>query len=126
MEKKTIEEIKEFSPEGFLRKRIWETKRLHCNIYCFEPGGKNNLHRHPVSDEVAFCHEGEGIAVVGDECQALRAGDTVLIPADVPHGFMNTSHTQRMVITVFQSPLPVEHVPVEPGDVSLFLERGIS
>jgi len=104
-----------------LRRRVWQSARLHCNIYCFEPGQQNSLDRHPVSDEVVFCWEGEGVIVVGQEQSPIKAGETVLVPADTPHGYLNTSGDRRMIITVVQCPLPVEHVPVEQGDLTAVL-----
>jgi|KBSMisStaDraftv2_1062788.scaffolds.fasta_scaffold391903_2 hypothetical protein len=47
-----------------MEKKTFESgsgKPLHCNMYCFEPGQQNSLHRYPVSDAVVFCLEGEGI-----------------------------------------------------------------
>jgi len=123
MEKKTFDSLKSFSASNFVRKRIWQTDKLHCNIYCFEPGQQNSLHRHPVSDEVVLCLEGEGIIVVGTEHQPIKAGETVLVPMNTPHGYINTSPAHRMIISVVQCPLPVEHVPVEPSDVSTLIGR---
>lgn len=121
MEKKMFEALQTFSQSGFVRKRIWQTDKLHCNLYCFEPGQQNSLHRHPESDEVVLCLEGEGIIVVGTEQRAIKAGETVLVPMNTPHGYINTSRDSRMIISVVQCPLPVEHVPVEPGDVSALI-----
>ncbi len=121
MEKKALDAIKVFSDKGFQRRRVWQTDNLHCNIYGFEPGQQNSLHRHPGSDEVVFCWEGEGIVVVGEEQAPIKAGETVLVSVDVPHGYINTSKEHRMIITVIQCPLPVEHVPVEPGDIAAFI-----
>ena len=118
MQKKTFESLKTSSANSFVRKRIWQTDTLHCNIYCFEPGQQNSLHRHPVSDEVVFYLEGEGIVVVGTEHQSIKAEETLLAPMNTPHGYINTSLDHPMVISVVQCPLPVEHVPVEPGNVS--------
>ena len=121
MEKKALDAIKVFSDKGFQRRRVWQTDNLHCNIYCFEPGQQNSLHRHPGSDEVVFCWEGEGIVVVGEEQAPIKAGETVLVSVDVLHGYINTSREHRMIITVIQCPLPVEHVPVEPGEIAAFI-----
>ena len=120
-EKKTFENLKIFSTNSFVRKRIWQTDKLHCNIYCFEPGQQNSLHRHPISDEVVVCLEGDGIVVVGTEHQSIKAGETVLVPMNTPHGYINTSLNRPMIITVVQCPLPVEHVPVEPSNVSIVI-----
>ena len=119
--KKTFEALKIFEPNSFARKGIWQTDKLHCNIYCFEPGQQNSLYRHPVSDEVVLCLEGEGIIVVGTEHQAIKVGDTVLVPMNIPHGYINTSRDHRMIISVVQCPLPVEHVPFEPSDISTLI-----
>lgn len=123
MEKKTFENMKTFSASSFVRKRIWQTDQLHCNIYCFEPGQQNSLHRHPVSDEVVLCLEGNGMIVVGTEHQPIKAGETVLVPMNTPHGYINTSQHHRMIISVVQCPLPVEHVPVEPSDVAALIKE---
>lgn len=123
MEMKTFENLKTFSTNNFVRKRIWQTDKLHCTMYCFEPGQQNSLHRHPISDEVVLCLEGEGIIVVGTEHQTIRAGETVLVPMDTPHGYINTSRDSRMIISVVQCPLPVEHVSVEPDDVSALIKE---
>lgn len=120
MEKKALDAVTEFSRKGFQRRRVWQTDNLHCNIYCFEPGQHNSLHRHPVSNEVVFCWEGEGVVVVGEAREPIRAGETVLVPVNVPHGYLNTAKVRRMIIIVMQCPLPVEHVPVEPGDIAAF------
>ena len=54
MQIKNIYEIKEFSVKGFLKRMIWQTESLQCNIYTFKPKGVNPIHRHPGSDEVVF------------------------------------------------------------------------
>jgi quercetin dioxygenase-like cupin family protein len=122
MEKKAFESLKTFSAKNFVRKRIWQTDKLHCNLYCFEPGQQNSLHRHPVSDEVVLCLEGEGMIVVGTEYYPIKIGETVLVPMNTPHGYINTSRDHRMIISVVQCPLPVEHVPVEPSDISTLIK----
>jgi quercetin dioxygenase-like cupin family protein len=51
----------------------------------------------------------------------MKAGETVLAPINTHHGHSNTSLDRRMIISVIQCPLPVDHVPVEPGNVSTFI-----
>jgi mannose-6-phosphate isomerase-like protein (cupin superfamily) len=61
--------------------------------------------------------------VVGTEHQAIKVGDTILVPMNTPHGYINTSRERNMIISVVQCPLPVEHVPVEPSEVSALVKR---
>jgi oxalate decarboxylase/phosphoglucose isomerase-like protein (cupin superfamily) len=83
-------------------------------IYTFEPGGLNQLHLHPNSDEVVLCIEGEGEIVVAEERNPIRVKDTVLVSVDRQHGFVNSSD-KRMIKVVMECQTPVEHVPVEEG-----------
>ena len=115
---KTLDQVAVFSPQAFVRKRVWESAALHCNVYAFEPGQQNAMHHHPNSDEVVMCWEGNGRAVIGNEVFALRPRATLLVPAGVPHGYVNTDSTRRMIITVVQCPQPVVHVADSPGDVA--------
>ncbi|MCH7938621.1 MAG: cupin domain-containing protein [Candidatus Marinimicrobia bacterium] len=117
MQIKNIDEIKEFSEKGFLKRRIWQTENLQCNIYTFKPKGVNPIHRHPGSDEVVFCMEGEGEIVMEDERETIRAKDAVLIPVNKAHGFVNTGN-KRMIIVVLQCPTPVGHIAVEAGSLA--------
>lgn len=54
-----------------------------------EPGGGPSLHRHPYP-EVFVALEGEATFRLGDEERIVRAGEVVVAPAGVPHGFTNT------------------------------------
>lgn len=115
MEIKKIDEIKEFSPKAFVRKRIFETKNMHFNIYCIIPGQANPLHRHPGTDEIMYFVEGEGEILggkEGEEKRKVKAGDVVLWVDDEPHLIKNTGKG-NMTCILAQAPLPVEHVPVE-------------
>lgn len=53
------------------------------------PGEGAALHRHPY-DELFVLHEGQGVYTIGGATVAARAGDLVLVPAGVPHAFVNT------------------------------------
>jgi mannose-6-phosphate isomerase-like protein (cupin superfamily) len=53
------------------------------------PGGGPSLHRHPYP-EVFIVQEGEATFVAGDTERVVRAGEIVIVPAGVPHGFTNT------------------------------------
>ena len=58
-----------------------------------EPGAELPLHKHLV-EEAFFIFEGQGLALIGDDQIPVSAGDAVLAPTDVYHGFRNSSNTQ--------------------------------
>lgn len=57
------------------------------------------MHRHLV-EEAFYIIEGSAIAILGDEEHRVAAGDAVLAPASVYHGFRNESGA-RMRMTFF-------------------------
>jgi len=59
----------------------------------FAPGALLPRHTHLV-EEAFRIHEGEGVALVGDREIGIKAGDAVLAPAGMPHGFRNDSSGQ--------------------------------
>ncbi len=45
--------------------------------------------------------EGEGLAILGDERFPIKANETLLAPAGVKHGFVNTGSRPMVVTTAF-------------------------
>ena len=68
-----------------------------------EPGQGPALHRHPYP-EVLIVQEGEATAAVGAETLVVRAGDIVVIPANVVHGFVNTGAGRLRQVDIHASP----------------------
>ena len=54
------------------------------------PGGTVRLHKHPYK-EIFIIHEGTATFNVGDSTLEARAGQIIIVPANVPHKFMNLS-----------------------------------
>jgi len=53
------------------------------------PGGGPRLHRHPY-EEVFVVQEGDVTFTVGDETVEATGGQVVVVPAGVPHKFVNS------------------------------------
>lgn len=61
-----------------------------------KPGTTNQMHVHDDQEQVYFILQGSGIVQVGDETTEVKAGDSIFLPASVPHGFVNNS--EKLVI----------------------------
>ncbi len=66
----------------------------------FEPESAVPNHTHP-TEEAMLLVEGELDAVLGNEVTTVKAGQTVLAPAGVRHGFVNRSGKQASLMAVF-------------------------
>ena len=66
------------------------------------PGGTIRLHKHPYQ-EIFIVQEGISTFVVGAATIEARAGQVILVPANVPHKFTNASSTQLKQVDIHVS-----------------------
>lgn len=69
-----------------------------------EPGASSLPHTLKTSTEVYLVMEGEGIAHVGGEAQAMQTNDLVLIPAGVEQYVENVGNTHLKFICIVSPP----------------------
>jgi mannose-6-phosphate isomerase-like protein (cupin superfamily) len=67
------------------------------------PGTGPKLHKHPY-DETFIMQEGEARFTVGDESIEAAAGEIVVVPANSPHGFVNTGEDVLRQVNIHASP----------------------
>ena len=67
------------------------------------PGRGPALHRHDYL-EVFVVHEGQATFIAGDEELTVRAGETVVVPAGVPHRFYNSGDGPLRQVDIHASP----------------------
>ena len=60
-------------------------------------GAASPLHVHHREEEYFFVVDGEARLFVGDQRIDARAGDLVALPRDVPHAYLITSPTARLI-----------------------------
>jgi mannose-6-phosphate isomerase-like protein (cupin superfamily) len=66
------------------------------------PGGVVRLHKHPYK-EIFIIQEGVSAFTVGSETLEAHAGQIIIVPADVPHKFMNLNDKQLKQIDIHVS-----------------------
>ena len=73
---------------------------LNVGHLTFDPTGAVPTHTHP-TEEAMLVLEGELEAVLGDQTTVVKAGQTVLAPAGVKHGFVNRSDGKASLLAIF-------------------------
>ena len=68
-----------------------------------EPGSAPPLHAHP-TEETILIAEGELEAYIGDETRMVTAGQFVLAPPGVKHGFSNKSGARAVIYGIHPTP----------------------
>ena len=80
---------------------------LHVGDLTYAPGASVPYHLHPHAEETQYMVEGELECWFDGKRFTVRAGDAVLSPAGVPHGFVNRSGKPARQITIFPMINPV-------------------
>ncbi|HXV68546.1 MAG TPA: cupin domain-containing protein [Nitrospira sp.] len=101
----SLPEHQQFSNEKMKKNNLFQTERLFCDVYCFEPGQEQKGHTHGHQDKVYLVLEGQGTFRVGSESRVLNAGQGTMALAGEEHGVRN--HTGgRLTVLVFVAPNP--------------------
>ena len=102
--KKLSEAIK-FAPDKMKKNGIFESERMFCDLYCFEPGQSQNAHTHEGSDKIYFVLQGRGRFQIGREERDLKEDEIAIAPSGEKHGVSNPG-PERLVLLVFMAPRP--------------------
>jgi quercetin dioxygenase-like cupin family protein len=100
---KNLKDVLSFSPEKMKKNNLFETPRLLCDVYCFEPGQAQKVHSHDGQDKIYLVLEGTGTFTIGKEEKELSKETVVLAEGGIDHGVKNTG-TGRLTLLVFVAP----------------------
>jgi len=103
MDAKQVFGLKDFNEQKMQKVNLFETTRMFCDLYCFEPGQEQKTHMHAGADKIYYVLEGRGTFHIGGESRELGEHTMVMAPADVEHGVVNTSG-ERLVVLVYMAP----------------------
>ncbi|MBI2359601.1 MAG: cupin domain-containing protein [Deltaproteobacteria bacterium] len=102
---RSVSDAMQFSAEKMKKNGLFETERMICDVYCFEPGQSQSPHTHEGSDKVYFVLRGKGKFQVGGEEKDLAESDIALASSGQRHGVSNPG-PERLVVLVFVTPKP--------------------
>lgn len=63
------------------------------------PKGGPPLHIHPHQDEWFYVIDGEYLFQVGEDKYFLKTGDTIFLPRNVPHAFIQLTDKGKMIVS---------------------------
>lgn len=65
----------------------------------YTPNGGPPLHVHLHQDEWFFVTEGEYLFQVGEDKYTMKAGDTIFLPRNIPHAFIQLTEKARTIVS---------------------------
>lgn len=63
------------------------------------PNGGPPLHIHPFQDEWFYVIEGEYLFQVGEDKYQMKSGDTIFLPRNVQHAFIQLTKNGKMIVS---------------------------
>ncbi len=105
MEVRKIARVIQFDTQKMKKVNLFETSRMFCDLYCLEPGQRQELHTHEGCDKIYHVLEGRGRITVGGETRKLEAGEITFAPSGEAHGVENDA-ASRLTCLVFMAPHP--------------------
>jgi len=65
----------------------------------FTPKGGPPLHLHPYQDEFFYIINGEYLFQVGEDKYQMKSGDTIFLPRNVQHAFLQLSERGKVIVS---------------------------
>lgn len=94
-----------FSPEKMRKHNLFDSERMFCDVYCFEPGQTQSAHAHAGSDKIYYVLDGAADVQIGDETRRLGPGGIAHAAPGIVHAVSNPG-PERLAVLVFMSPKP--------------------
>ncbi len=77
------------------------------------PGRRTQPHYHPVTEEFYYVLGGSGLMTIGEEEQAVRPGDAILIPPGTRHTLLNNGQAPLRILCCCAPPYSHEDTVLE-------------
>lgn len=105
----TLSEVAKESPDHAVKTVIYDTDCTSAAVWVVHPGQTMSMHRHDTSDDVWICLQGEGLfhPAPGEDVP-VAAGQLIMSPKGVAHGFTNTGDVDFLYVSVV-APVPADY-----------------
>ena len=98
-----VNDVKEFSTEKRIRKKLLGSEKLAAEFVCYEPGQSTPQHPHPKQDELFYIVEGRGTFIIDDKEVPVEETSLILVPARVKHG-ISADKNSRLAVMFIKAP----------------------
>lgn len=90
----------EYSTDGIVSKRVIDRKVGTVTLFAFDKGQRLSTHSAPF-DAMVQVVEGQAEIVIDEKPYQMGPGDTIVMPANVPHA-VNATEKFKMVLTMIK------------------------
>ncbi|HRY31985.1 MAG TPA: cupin domain-containing protein [Bacteroidales bacterium] len=93
-------ELVDYSENGIVSKRVLDKKTGNVSLFSFDQGQRLSEHTAPF-DAMVQVIEGSGEVVIAGQPHSLQAGESIIMPAGIPHA-VNATARFKMLLTMIR------------------------
>jgi quercetin dioxygenase-like cupin family protein len=90
----------EYSENGIISKRVLDKKTGNVTLFSFDTGQRLSEHTAPF-DAMVQCIDGEVEVLIDRKPYLLKAGESIIMPANIPHA-VNAISRFKMLLTMIK------------------------
>ncbi len=92
--------VVDYSTDGIVSKRVLEKSTGNVSLFAFDKGQRLSEHSAPF-DAMVQVLEGKGEVIINKEPFTLEAGQTIIMPANIPHS-VHAIERFKMLLTMIK------------------------
>ncbi|MBF0315428.1 MAG: cupin domain-containing protein [Oligoflexia bacterium] len=95
-----LPQVVQYQKGGIVSLRVHENASGGITVFAFDEGQRLSEHSAPF-DAVVTVLEGNGEIVIGGTAHALKTGETIIMPANIPHA-VNAHEPFKMMLVMIR------------------------
>ena len=96
-----MEALVEYQKGQVVSKTLAQGKNMSLTLFAFDKDEEISSHASS-GDAMVYILDGEAEIIVGEETFIAKKGDTIVMPADVPHALLAKEQFKMQLIVVFK------------------------
>jgi len=98
----TLSDLVSYQPGQVVSKTLAQNTAVSLTVFAFDEGEEISSHESN-GDAMVIALDGEGEITIGSEKHHITAGETIVMPAKIPHAVYASQQFKMFLIVVFPS-----------------------
>jgi len=95
-----LKDLVDYQPGQIVSKTLVQNKNVNLTLFAFDKEEEISFHSSH-GDAMIYVTDGTGQITIGEEIFSVTAGQTIVMPAEVPHAVYATEPFKMFLIVIF-------------------------
>lgn len=96
----SLESLVDYQEGRVVSRTLSQGRALSVTLFAFDKNEEISTHSAP-GDAMVYLLDGEAEVTIGGEKFVMKTGDTIVMPANIPHGLVARERFKMLLIVVF-------------------------